>query len=105
MKLSDSDLKFVRRLKKNGRAWRWVRWFTLFGSVGLVVQCAFLIMDLLKQNAEVRDKLGVISLIAPLCWILLGLSSVLLGYTLAFWGGDPRTRLLLRLFEDHEADS
>jgi len=103
MKLSESDMKFVRRLQKNERAWRWVRWFTLVASVGLIVQCLVLVMDLMKQSAESNGRLNVmLAIISPVCWILLCLFSALLGYTLACWRGDPKARLLLRLLEEHE---
>ena len=102
MKLSEADKKLVRRLQKNERAWRWVRWFTLFGSVGLIVQCALLVLDLVNRSAESDGSQSVIAIISPVCWILLCLFSALLGYTLACWRGDPKARLLLRLLEEHE---
>ena len=105
MKLSELDMRVVRRLQKNGRAWRWVRWFTLVGSIGSIVQCAVVIMELLKQSTESSGRSDVIAVLSPLCWMLLCLSSVMLGYTLVFWGGDPKARLLLRLLEDHESDA
>ena len=102
MKLSESDMKLLRRLQRNGRAWRWVRWFTLIGGIGLIIQCGFLIMDLSKQTTQPDGRSGVIALVSPLCWMLLCLSSGMLGYTLAFWNGDPTARLLLRVLEDYD---
>ena len=103
MKLSEPEKKLVRRLQKNQRAWRWMRWFSLVMSavfIGLIYD------TLTRMPAMMSDSSGlmVVAFVSPICWLLLFITSFLLGCTVAFWNGDPKTRLLLRLLEDHEDD-
>jgi pilus assembly protein TadC len=98
MKLSEQEMRWLRRWEKNERLWLPVtRWVCLgMGVLSLVM--AILIFRMLETPANV----AIASFIVPiaLCFFL----NAFWCFSLAMvkWRGDIKLRLLLRLIREHE---
>ena len=102
MKLSESEMRFVKKWQKYQRWWPKTRWFCLVASVGLTIMWALILHRLIFLRVESSDDAAAMGWLSPICWICLFISSGWLGLTFAYWHGDMKTKLLLRLVEEHE---
>jgi len=103
MQLSAEELKLIERMRQMERLRRKTRWFLLIGSIVLILGWGFnflFIMHLADLPEDAQTQLTAYLL--PPLYLLLAMCALILGYTLAFWNGDPKARLLLRLLEEHE---
>ena len=73
-------------------------------SVGLTVVWVLILHRLISLPLESSGDAAGIAWLAPICWICLFMSAGWIGLTFAYWRGDMKTRLLLRLLEQHEHD-
>ncbi len=74
----------------------------LLGSLGGIAAYAFILHRLVSLPTDSSRKAAAIGWLSPIAWILLFMSSGWLGLTIAHWRGDIKTRLLLKLVEEHE---
>ena|ERR1041385_3312350 len=108
MQLSEQEMKLVRRLENQGRAWIWARWVALLVGLMVVASSAFCLQRLGATLVGVETassaELVFCAFVAPPCWALLCLGAGAVGYSLAFWRGNPTAKLLLRLVNLHERE-
>jgi membrane glycosyltransferase len=102
MKLSDSEMRFVKKWQRHQHSWRWVRWFLAVFCVICIVVTAWNLQALLNLTGGSSGDSAAIGWFAPFVWFTLIASSGLLGYTIGHWRGDIKTALLLRLIDEHE---
>ena len=65
-------------------------------------------MLIIVSNFQIDDvtmKLMLLTYSLPPLFTLLGFSSLLFGYIVAHWHGDPNTHLLLRLIDEHHTNA
>ena len=101
MTLSESDKKLVAQLRKRQallKRWRWP--LAIFNGCMIVANFVMLIVIANFPSDDMTSKLIVVSFLLPPLFVFLSLSSLWLGYLIAFWNGDPKTHLLLRLLHD-----
>jgi hypothetical protein len=98
MKLSEQELRWLKRWEKNERLWlpvgRWI--FVLFGGLNTVG--GILISHLMMSLRDIPN-VGAFVLF-PL--FFFAKAGFWFGYAIANWRGDIKLRLLLRLIREHE---
>jgi hypothetical protein len=104
MKLSESESRFVKKWQSYQRWWPTTRWFCLVASSGLTVMWALILHWLISLRIESSGDAAGLAWLSPICWICFFMSAGWIGFTFAYWRGDMKTRLLLRLLEEHEHD-
>jgi Na+-driven multidrug efflux pump len=102
MKLSESEMRFVKKWRKYQRWWPRMRWLCLFASVGFTITWALILHRLAFLGADSSQDAAAVAWLSPVCWLCLFMSSGWIGFTFAYWRGDMKTRLLLRLVEERE---
>src|ERR1041384_1005294 len=101
MTLSDDDKKMVGRLRKREailRRWRWPL-AIVHGCFVLAILVALIGIANFPSD-DMIAKLTVVSFLIPPLFVFLAFSSLWLCYVIAYWNGDPRTHLLLKLIDD-----
>jgi hypothetical protein len=102
MNLTDSELRVIRKWQKYQRWWPRTRWLCLLGSLAGIAAFAIILRWLAFLPADSSQDAAAVGWLSPIAWILLFMSSGWLGLTIAHWSGDVKTRLLLKLVEEHE---
>ncbi|MBE0544579.1 MAG: hypothetical protein IH623_24840 [Verrucomicrobia bacterium] len=109
MQLSDSERRLVAHWKTKEQRWPTVRWrhliasgvLSLFYTGAVLWFHSFVFQDITDDTGPVRA--AILGSISPLLWGGLILGWGWFGFTLSKWqAGDVKTRLLLKLFADHD---
>ena len=107
MKLTAKESKFVERLRKHDRQWRFTRWVLIIGGVASIAMWAWMLHYVFDSTEGSRDKEAALLLHAfAYPKVLLGMimGAVMIGFALRDWYGSPTRTLLLRLLEEHQAE-
>jgi membrane protein YdbS with pleckstrin-like domain len=98
MQLSQSDQRFVERLRKRQEQmirWRWVRLMIglacLAGAIAAFVSCFRAIDPIMLAMA----------MAIPTIYVMAAVGIFVIAYTLSHWRGKAESLLLLRLLEDY----
>jgi hypothetical protein len=107
MKLTTKESKFVERLRKYDRQWRFTRWVLIIGGVGLIAMWAWMLHYVFDSTEGGKDKQTMLFLHAlayPKVLFGMIMGAVMIGFALRDWYGSPTRTLLLRLLEEHQAE-
>ena len=97
MKLSDSELQLIARLRKQQKS-IWLRsifLIFLLGIIGFFIHLLWQTLHEWKSDPESKDIRVICALV--LCLVFF------IGYGLYAWRGESRTRLLLKFADDDDA--
>jgi peptidoglycan biosynthesis protein MviN/MurJ (putative lipid II flippase) len=94
----------MKRWEHQERRWPRLRWLCLAAGVALTLASAALLIWFAEfsMNSDVVSMSLVVSWVSPICWLCFLGSCGVLGFTLANWHGNLKTRLLLRLIAEQE---
>jgi hypothetical protein len=101
MTLCDKDQELVKQLRNRQallKRWRWP--LAIFNGCMVVAIFVLLVVLANFSSDDMTAKLTVVCFLLPPLLVFLALSSLWLGYVIAYWNGDPKTHLLLRLLDD-----
>jgi hypothetical protein len=110
MKFTAQEIRYIERLRKLERAWRWQRWLSLFcGAVtglplALLGSRLFSLVNGLEGNGFPAPSVAEIAILCPVCYILLGITVHFPLRALLNWSGDPSRVLLLRLLDSEREE-
>jgi hypothetical protein len=105
MNLTDSELRTVDRMRKAERAWRWWRWPFLVSTLVCAGVFAYALFDLYEKFRTNPDFTYSVANLACYSAVYLNIFMInwfMAVWTLCRWKGNPSTRLLLRLLEEHD---
>jgi hypothetical protein len=109
MQFSDSERRLIAHWRRSEQLWPKYRWLHLLfsGALSLVFTGAvlwfhsFAFRDVTNETALVR--IAILGSLSPLLWGGVIFSWGCFGFTLNRWkAGNVKTRLLLKLFADHD---
>jgi hypothetical protein len=111
MKFNAQEIRYIERLRKLERTWRWGRWLAL--SCGAVTALPLVLlgsrlislMNGLEANGFPASSVAEIAILCPGCYILLGITVSFPLHALLTWTGDPSRVLLLRLLDSEREES
>src|SRR6516164_2284918 len=106
MQFTPNEEKLIRRLRKQDRRWRWLRWLLLaagaIGVVNLVLYgwTIFPLIDGLSApgHPDVNDVL-VIAIFFPKLLVTVGVTTMCFSISWRDWNGNVNRMLLLKLLE------
>jgi hypothetical protein len=102
MKLSNEEMKWLKRWEKNERGWPIGRWVIVFfgalNTIGGILVFHFTIPLLKIPVIDISNTL--VLLLFPL--FFFGMAIFCFCYALANWRGNIKRRLLLRLIRQHQ---
>lgn len=106
MQFTPKEEKLIRRLRKQDRQWRWLRWVLLAGGAIGVVNLAlygrllFPLIDGLSAEGhpDVTDAL-VIAVFFPKLLVIVGVTAICFAISWRDWNGNVNRMLLLKLLD------
>ena len=106
MTLSDAEKKMVEGLRKREAMLRRWRWPLVITHGGVVITALVLLVVLAQFPDDIPNmKPMVVAFMLPSLYLLIAVSSLLLGYVIANWHGNAKTHLLLRLIDEHHTNA
>jgi hypothetical protein len=105
MMLSETEKKMVVRLRKEQESFLRLRWVGLLGSIGSIGVAIYGFANLIRHfNKPEMSSLLVATWLLPQLYLLAIAGSLILGYVVRYWRGNPRTILLLKLLDQSKSD-
>ena len=101
MDLTESEARFVNKLQKFQRWWPRTRWLCLAGSLATMGSYGYFLNYFVSYPVGSPEDAAAIGWASPILWGCFMAGCGLLGFTLGNWRGNLKTRLLLKLIEEH----
>jgi uncharacterized membrane protein HdeD (DUF308 family) len=106
MQFTPKEEKLIRRLRKQDRQWRWLRWvFLAVGALGVVnlVLYGWVFSPLIDGlsapgHPDVNDVL-VIAVFFPKLLVTVGVTTIFFSISWRDWNGNVKRMLLLKLLD------
>jgi hypothetical protein len=106
MQFTSKEEKLIRRLRKQDRQWRWLRWFAVAGgTIGVVnlVLYGWVFFPLVNglsapEHPDVNDVLAI-AIFFPKLLVTVGVTTMCFAISWRDWNGNVTRMLLLKLLD------